>query len=115
MTRYISIGLGVVLFFIVLLRWMEGSLSYKDIDVGTVDRGTIEVTVSASGKVIPLTEEMMVSPISTRILEVYKNPGDYLQKGDVILKLEPTIPIGLRSLSKTGALIQNIVVCISAL
>ena len=35
-----------------------------------VDNGTIEVSVSASGKVVPAFEEIINSPINTRIVEV---------------------------------------------
>ncbi len=75
-----------VVFFITSL--LESSLSSKDIFVSTVDSGTIEVTVNASGKVVPLNEEIIVSPIATRILEVYKNMGDSVNADEPILKLE---------------------------
>jgi HlyD family secretion protein len=58
--------------------------------VGEVDKGMIEVTVNASGKIVPLIEEIIVSPINSRILEVYRNPGDKLNAGDPILKLDLT-------------------------
>ena len=54
----------------------------------TVDRGTIEVSVSASGKVVPAFEEIINSPINTRIVEVYKKGGDSVDVGTPILKLD---------------------------
>lgn len=36
-----------------------------------VTRGTIEVSVSASGKVVPAFEEIINTPINSRIVEVY--------------------------------------------
>jgi len=83
----IIVAAGIlVIFFITNL--LDGPLSLKSVSVGTVDEGTIEVTVSASGKVIPLNEEIIVSPIASRILEIYKNAGDSLNANEPILKLE---------------------------
>ena len=86
--RYGIIALAIIIVIIFLMNILESTLSYKSITIGTVDKGTIEVTVNASGKVIPLTEEIIVSPINSRILEVYKNAGDSVLSGEPILKLE---------------------------
>ena len=67
---------------------MRTGVKEKDVVFSTVDRGTIEVSVSASGKVVPAFEEIMTSPISTRILEVYKKGGDSVDVGTPILKLD---------------------------
>lgn len=86
--RYSAIGAVVIILFIVLMNLLEGSLSRDHLIIAEVDEGTIEVTINASGKVIPLTEEIIVSPINSRILEVYKNPGNMVEEGEPILKLE---------------------------
>ncbi|WP_029906567.1 efflux RND transporter periplasmic adaptor subunit [Prevotella sp. 10(H)] len=86
--KYGGIFVAVVIIIIFLINMLEGSLSLKSISVGTVDRGTLEITVNASGRVIPLSEEIIVSPINSRILEVYKNAGDSVDAGEPILKLE---------------------------
>jgi len=86
--KYGGIIAGVVIVLILLLNFLRSSVNYKDLVVSTVDRGPIEFSINASGKVIPLTEEVIVSPINSRILEVYKNPGEKVAKGEVILKLE---------------------------
>ncbi len=76
----------VICFFIILLTRV--SIPYKSLATSTVETGTLEVTISASGRVVPLYEEIIVSPINSRILEVYKNAGDTFNEGDPILKLE---------------------------
>lgn len=88
MVRYGAIIVGLAIVVIIVLNFLQGSISSKNIIIGTVDKGTIEVTVNASGKVIPLTEEIIVSPINSRILEVYKEAGDSVNKDEPILKLE---------------------------
>ncbi|GAB6009045.1 efflux RND transporter periplasmic adaptor subunit [Dysgonomonas reticulitermitis] len=86
--RYGAIGVGIVIVILVIISLLEGSISTKNIVIGSVDKGTIEITINASGKVIPQTEEIIVSPINSRILEVYKNAGDSVTAGEPILKLE---------------------------
>lgn len=86
--KYIAILLAVVAAIALLTNLLRSSISLKNTIVGRVDRGTLEITVNASGKVVPLIEEIIVSPINSRILETYKNPGDLLEKGEPILKLE---------------------------
>lgn len=86
--KALIIIVGLALLFILVIRWMAPGLDEGSIIIQPVDRGSIEVTVSASGRVEPLSEEIIVSPIHSRILEVYKNPGDHLEEGDPILKLE---------------------------
>ena len=86
--RYGAIIAGLAIVVIIVVNFLQGSISSKNVIIGTVDRGTIEVTVNASGKVIPLTEEIIVSPINSRILEVYKEAGDSVNKDEPILKLE---------------------------
>ncbi|WP_333616071.1 efflux RND transporter periplasmic adaptor subunit, partial [Bacteroides pyogenes] len=46
------------------------------------------VSVSASGKVVPAFEEIINSPINSRIVEVYKKGGDSVDAGTPILKLD---------------------------
>jgi len=86
--RYGAIIVGLAIVVIIVVNFLQGSISSKNVIIGTVDTGTIEVTVNASGKVIPLTEEIIVSPINSRILEVYKEAGDSVNKDEPILKLE---------------------------
>jgi len=86
--KYGGIIAGVIIVLILLLNFLRSSVNYKDLVVSTIDRGPIEFSINASGKVIPLTEEVIVSPINSRILEVYKNPGEKVAKGEAILKLE---------------------------
>ena len=82
------IGGGCVVLLIVLISLMRSSVKEKDLVFSEVSQGTIEVSVSASGKVVPAFEEIINSPINTRILEVYKKGGDSVDVGTPILKLD---------------------------
>jgi len=67
---------------------MRTGVKAKELVLSTVDKGKIEVSVSASGKVVPAFEEIINSPINTRIVEIYKKGGDSVDVGTPILKLD---------------------------
>lgn len=83
------IGIGSVAGSIVfVLSLIQPTLKMDDVIVSKVDKGIIEVSVNASGKVIPAFEEIINSPINSRILEIYKRGGDSVDIGTPILKLD---------------------------
>ena len=86
--RYGISAAAVIVVISVLISVMRTGVKEKDVVFSTVDRGTIEVSVSASGKVVPAFEEIINSPINTRIVEVYKKGGDSVDVGTPILKLD---------------------------
>ena len=86
--RYGVGGVAGVIVLSVLISLMRTGVKEKDLVFSTVDQGTIEVSVSASGKVVPAFEEIINSPINTRILEVYRKGGDSVDVGTPILKLD---------------------------
>ena len=89
--QLIKIGVvasGLIVLIVVVISMLQTSLKRKDLNISTVDRGVIEVSVSASGKVIPAFEEIINSPINSRIVEVYKRGGDSVDIGTPILKLD---------------------------
>lgn len=86
--RFSAIGLIVVVGISVLISVMRAGVQKKDLVLSDVDKGTIEVSVSASGKVAPAFEEIINSPINSRILEVYRKGGDSVDVGTPILKLD---------------------------
>lgn len=86
--KYGAIGVVAVVCIAVLISFMRSSINRKDIVFSEVDSGTIEVSVSASGKVVPAFEEIINSPINTRIVEVYRKGGDSVDVGTPILKLD---------------------------
>ena len=88
MIRYGGIGVASIIVISVLISLMRTGVKTKDLVLSTVDKGTIEVSVSASGKVVPAFEEIINSPINTRIVEIYKKGGDSVDVGTPILKLD---------------------------
>lgn len=83
-----SIAGALIALVIGIISMLQTSLNRKDIHISKVDKGAIEVSVSASGKVIPAFEEIINSPINSRIMEIYKKGGDSVDVGTPILKLD---------------------------
>ena len=87
--RYGGMGAAGIVVISVLISLMRTGVKRKrPLCFSKVNQGTIEVSVSASGKVVPAFEEIINSPINTRILEVYKKGGDSVDVGTPILKLD---------------------------
>lgn len=80
--------LAGILAIVGIMNFMQQSLQAKDLVFSVVDEGSIDVSVSASGKVVPAFEEIINSPINSRILEVYKKGGDSVDIGTPILRLD---------------------------
>ena len=89
--KLIKIG-SVILVSIVavaiIISFLRESITLKNIQLSAVDSGTIEVSVSASGKVAPAFEEIINTPIESRIVEVYKKAGDSVDAGTPLLRLD---------------------------
>lgn len=83
------IGIGAVaIIIVVLMVSLRTSINRDDLMVSTVDSGTIETTVTGSGNVVPAFEEIINSPINTRIVEVYCKAGDSVDVGTPLLRLD---------------------------
>ncbi len=79
---------AIVLIIVFINSGLSASLSKGQLTAGKVDIGDLNITVNASGKVIPFSEEIIVAPINSRILEVYKHAGDSVNVDEPLLKLE---------------------------
>ena len=77
-----------VVAIIVIISLLRDSISLKNVQLSTVETGTIEVSVSASGKVVPAFEEIINTPIESRIVEVYRKAGDSVDVNTPLLKLD---------------------------
>ena len=85
---YGAIAAAVIAVVVVLTSLMRTSLTRKDVIIVTADQGSIETTVSATGKVVPAFEEIINSPINTRIVEIYCKAGDSVGAGTPLLRLD---------------------------
>ena len=86
--RLAAIGAIVIILFVVIINAFRAGISFATINTAVADRGPLEVSVMATGKVVPLYEEIISSPVSSKVLAVYKKSGDQLATGDSILQLD---------------------------
>ncbi len=78
-------SIGAIALLIFLLR---DSISLDNLQLSTAETGTIEVTVSASGRVVPAFEETVIAPIESRIVKVFKKAGDEVEEGTPLVQLD---------------------------
>lgn len=64
------------------------SVKESDLHIAAADRGTLESSVPATGKIVPLHEQTIVSPVATRLLEIYCSEGDNVEVGESLLRLD---------------------------
>ena len=84
-TAIVAVVMGVAIWLGIL---MMSSVDKKSLITSQVDRGTIDVSITATGKVVPAFEEVIISPISAQILEVYAHSGDTVDVGTPLLRLD---------------------------
>ena len=89
--RLMTWGGGAIVVFAALIVGavsLQPSVARQSIAFSTVDVGVLEISINAGGTVAPAYEEIINSPIDSRIVEVYKKVGDSVQAGQPLLKLD---------------------------
>lgn len=76
------------LVILIIIEISRASISEASLSFATIDRGTIETTISASGNVQSTSELIINSPISSRIVDVYCKNGDSITAGTRLLQLD---------------------------
>ncbi len=59
------------------------------VDLGTVQRGTLRVTVNAEGKTRVRDRFTIAAPVAGRLARINLDPGDAVQQGTVVARLDP--------------------------
>ncbi|MDE7369994.1 MAG: efflux RND transporter periplasmic adaptor subunit, partial [Muribaculaceae bacterium] len=86
--KIVGIVVAVIIVIFILAMSLQKTVKRSDITISDVTVGLIEATVNAQGEVVPSFEEIINSPISTRIVEVYKHEGDTVGVGTPLLLLD---------------------------
>ncbi|VXC05283.1 efflux RND transporter periplasmic adaptor subunit [Massilia sp. 9I] len=79
---------GIVLATWFLNRALRPSVAASDIVVSAVRRGDVANTINASGVVIPVHEEVVASPVVSRVARVHAKPGQQVKAGELLLELD---------------------------
>ncbi len=83
-----GILLGLVAIVAIVVSLLGSSVDSDGLLIKKAELATLESSVSASGKIVPLYEQAIVSPVATKILEVYCNEGDAVDSGQSLLRLD---------------------------
>lgn len=88
LTAGIVIG-GVIIACVVwAISSIAPTVKSGDLTIGTAEEGPLEITVSATGRVVAAREEIINSPVESRVLKVYAQPGDSVKAGTPLLELD---------------------------
>jgi HlyD family secretion protein len=95
-------------------RVVAPSVAAGDVHVAIVRRGDVANTVSASGVVIPVHEEVVSSPVPSRVFKVHAKPGQQVKQGELLLELDDRdIRLALDALKEQLAQQENRIVVLT--
>ncbi len=64
------------------------SVKESELLLGQVERGALESAVTTNGKIVAAYEEIIVSPVNSRLLEIYVHEGDSVVAGTPLMRLD---------------------------
>ena len=109
-TIYIIAGITVLIIVLLVVGkkagWFGKSGNFKEVEVSEVQRFDVIEKVSATGKIQPEVEVMLSSEVSGEIIELPVVEGQQVQKGDLLVRVNPEIYQS--SLERSRAGLQNI-------
>jgi len=81
---------AIVFSFAATISWLRPSIRRRDIQTAVVERGPVDATLQASGTIIPAVEQVVSSPLDSRVLRIVRRAGDHVRAGDAIVELDTT-------------------------
>lgn len=79
---------AVVISALFLSMLISRSIKKESLVFSTVKRGDISLSYTAQGVIVPAFEEIINSPINSKIIEIYHKTGDLVEAGTPLLKLD---------------------------
>ncbi len=83
--------LAISAFIAQSMGWLGGGGEGKTVETAKAKLKTITQVVSASGKIQPEVEVILRPEVSGEIIELPIKEGDYVKKGDLLLRIKPDI------------------------
>lgn len=86
---FIVIGITCAIFIISLASRQAFSSNHVNSDslVSSVENASLNITISGYGKFVPITQRGINALSGGHIVEVFKKPGNLVEKGEIILSL----------------------------
>ena len=92
-TLVIILSITIVLLIVLIggkkAGWFGKSGNFKEVETKKIERLKIIETVSATGKIQPEVEVSITSDVSGEIIELNVVEGQQVQKGDLLLRINP--------------------------
>lgn len=92
-TRYALIAVGILIIIVIVARqagWIGKQNAIK-VTIEKVEKRDIIEIVNSSGKIQPVTEVKISPDVSGEIVEILMEEGDFVEKGDLLVKINPDI------------------------
>jgi HlyD family secretion protein len=70
------------------LERVRPSIRRSELQTARVTRGSVEATLQGGGIVVPITEQVVSSPLEARVLRATRRAGDRVRTGDELLALD---------------------------
>lgn len=107
----IWISIGIILLLVLLIGgkkagWFGNSGDYKEVEISQIQLIDITQTVAATGKIQPEVEVALSSEVSGEIIELPVKEGQTVEKGDLLVKINPDLIQAAVSQSQAG--LQNV-------
>jgi len=94
-TLFIIIGIAVAVIILLVVGkkagWFGESGNFKEVEITKIEAIDITETVSATGKIQPEIEVMLSSEVSGEIIELPVKEGQAVEKGDLLVRVNPDI------------------------
>jgi HlyD family secretion protein len=71
-------------------RYLRPSLDLADVRVAVVERGSIEATITATGVIVPSSEQIIPSPAAAAVRSIRVSLGEAVSRGQMIMELDTT-------------------------
>ena len=106
-TRKIFIALGVLVVLVVVVALVAGGRGGdegKQVDTAEAEVRSVTQTVTASGQVRPEVEVALSSDVSGEIVFLGVEEGDAVQRGQLLLRVQPDFYVSQREQAQAGVL-----------
>jgi HlyD family secretion protein len=105
-TLYIIIGIALALIVLLIVGkkagWFGKSGNFKEVEITKIEPIDIIETVSATGKIQPEIEVKLSSEVSGEIIELPVVEGQAVEKGDLLVKVNPDIYLSSVNRAQAG-------------
>lgn len=79
---------AVIVIIVIAVRLLDKGVLESDLRLSRVKVSSIDISVPAAGKVVPMNEQLILSPVESRIIATYVHAGDTVSAGQPLLELD---------------------------